>query len=174
MFVLDILFYLEIAMIILIMGVSGSGKSRIGQKLAEDINFEFKDADDFHPEKNVEKMRQNIPLNDSDRQPWLQRMQAEIDHWLEQNQNVVLACSALKEEYRKILWRDDQVMKLVYLKGSYQLIKERLKNRSNHFMKADLLQSQFETLEEPQGGIWVDISLPPPKILQKIRANLSI
>ncbi len=161
-------------MIILMMGVSGSGKSIIGQKLAEEINFEFKDADEFHPAENVEKMRQNIPLNDSDRKPWLQQMQVEIDNWLEQNKNVVLACSALKEEYRKILWRDDHAMKLVYLKGSYQLIEERLKKRSDHFMKADLLQSQFETLEEPQGGIWVDIALPPPEILQKIRADLSI
>lgn len=156
------------------MGVSGSGKSTIGQKLAEEINFKFKDADEFHSEDNVKKMRKNIPLTDSDRQPWLQRMQVEIDHWLEQNQNVVLACSALKEEYRQILWRDDQAMKLVYLKGSYQLIEERLKQRSDHFMKADLLKSQFETLEEPKGGIGVDISLSPPEILQKIRVALEI
>ncbi|MEL7036150.1 MAG: gluconokinase [Cyanobacteria bacterium J06592_8] len=159
-------------MIIIVMGVSGSGKTKIGQQLAEGLNFQFRDADEFHSADNIEKMGNNIPLTDEDRQPWLETMQAEIERWLEDNQNVVLSCSALKEKYRQMLWRDPDQMKLVYLQGSYTLIAERLKNRQDHFMKADLLKSQFSDLEEPKEGIWVDISQTPSEIVREIREVL--
>ena len=159
-------------MIILVMGVSGSGKTTIGTKLAESLNFEFRDADEFHPEENVRKMRDNIPLTDEDRRPWLEKMQAAIDRWLQDNKNVVLTCSGLKEKYRQMLWRDPENMELVYLKGSFELIEDRLKKRHDHFMKADLLNSQFKDLEEPTGGIWVDISKTPPEIVREIRSAL--
>ncbi|MDY7020969.1 MAG: gluconokinase [Cyanobacteriota bacterium] len=159
-------------MIIIVMGVSGSGKTEIGQQLAESLDFQFKDADEFHSHENIDKMEKNIPLTDEDRQPWLETIQTEIDRWLQQNQNVVLGCSALKAKYRQMLWRDSENMKLVYLQGSYTLIEERLKNRQDHFMKADLLKSQFSDLEEPKEGIWIDISQTPSEIVKQIREAL--
>ncbi|MEA5520109.1 MAG: gluconokinase [Limnoraphis robusta] len=156
-------------MIILVMGVSGSGKTTIGQQLAKSLNFQFRDADEFHSDENIQKMRNNIPLTDADRQPWLETMQAAIDQWLEQNKNVVLTCSALKDKYRKMLWRDPEQIKIVYLKGTFELIESRLKQRQDHFMKSDLLKSQFEDLEEPEGVILADISQTPSEIIEKIR-----
>ncbi|MFY7803119.1 MAG: gluconokinase [Limnoraphis robusta] len=156
-------------MIILVMGVSGSGKTTIGQQLAKSLNFQFRDADEFHSDENIQKMRNNIPLTDADRQPWLETMQAAIDQWLEHNQNVVLTCSALKDKYRKMLWRDPEQIKIVYLKGTFELIESRLKQRQDHFMKSDLLKSQFEDLEEPEGVILADISQTPSEIIEKIR-----
>jgi gluconokinase len=151
------------------MGVSGSGKTTIGQQLAKSLNFQFRDADEFHSDENIQKMRNNIPLTDADRQPWLETMQAAIDQWLEQNQNVVLTCSALKQKYRQMLWRDAEQIKIVYLKGTFELIESRLKQRQEHFMKSDLLKSQFEDLEEPEGVILADISQTPSEIIEKIR-----
>jgi gluconokinase len=151
------------------MGVSGSGKTTIGQQLAKSLNFQFRDADEFHSDENIQKMRNNIPLTDADRQPWLETMQAAIDQWLEHNQNVVLTCSALKDKYRKMLWRDPEQIKIVYLKGTFELIESRLKQRQDHFMKSDLLKSQFEDLEEPEGVILADISQTPSEIIEKIR-----
>ncbi|MGB3402216.1 MAG: gluconokinase [Microcoleaceae cyanobacterium] len=159
-------------MIIIVIGVSGSGKTTVGEKLAEILQYEFKDADDFHPLENIEKMSQKIPLNDRDRQPWLQTLQKEIQQWLAQNQNVVLACSALKQNYRKQLLINSEQMRLVYLKGSFELIENRLKQRSDHYMKADLLQSQFKDLEEPSTAIKIEISQPIEKIVEKIQAQL--
>ena len=156
-------------MIILVMGVSGSGKTTIGQQLAKSLNFQFRDADEFHSDENIQKMRNNIPLTDADRQPWLETMQAAIDQWLEHNQNVVLTCSALKDKYRKMLWRDPEQIKIVYLKGTFELIESRLKQRQDHFMKSDLLKSQFEDLEEHEGVILADISQTPSEIIEKIR-----
>jgi gluconokinase len=151
------------------MGVSGSGKTTIGQQLAKSLNFQFRDADEFHSDENIQKMRNNIPLTDADRQPWLETMQAAIDQWLEQNQTVVLTCSALKQKYRQMLWRDAEQIKIVYLKGTFELIESRLKQRQEHFMKSDLLKSQFEDLEEPEGVILADISQTPSEIIEKIR-----
>jgi gluconokinase len=159
-------------MIILVMGVSGSGKTTIGQKLAESLQYEFQDADDFHPPQNIDKMRHNLPLTDQDRQPWLQTLRDSIQQWLHQDRHVVLACSALKQAYRKQLWVEPETMQLVYLKGSFELIEDRLKQRDHHFMKAGLLHSQFEDLEEPQTGIKVDISQPVEKTLAAILTEL--
>lgn len=159
-------------MIVIVMGVSGSGKSTIGQLLAASLNWNFSDADDFHPPANIEKMSRGIPLNDADRKPWIERMQRAIDAWLEGDTNAVLACSALKASYRQSLLRDKQRMRLVYLKGSFELISHRLRSRQNHYMKADLLQSQFDTLEEPEEAIFADASQPPEEIVRMILLQL--
>ncbi|MBW4450006.1 MAG: gluconokinase [Spirirestis rafaelensis WJT71-NPBG6] len=161
-------------MIILVMGVSGSGKTTIGQLLAESLHWEFRDADSFHSPENVEKMRHGIPLNDLDRMPWLLAMQQAIQDWLQENKNVVLACSALKDSYRQYLLIGNEGVKLVYLKGSFELIQERLQERHNHFMSEKLLKSQFDTLEEPAEGILVDVFESPEEIVQNIITALGI
>ncbi|MEH1792707.1 gluconokinase [Nostoc sp.] len=169
-------------MIIIIMGVSGSGKTTIGKLLADSLAWQFSDADAFHSAENVEKMRCGIALSEADRIPWLQDLQTAIKHWLQENKNVVLACSALKDSYRQFLVLDsdrsanikDERIKLVYLKGSYELIQIRLQERSNHYMGAKLLNSQFETLEEPLNTISMDVAQPPQIIVQNIRTALSV
>lgn len=160
-------------MVIIIMGVSGSGKTTIGQMLAESLHWKFQDADSFHPLDNIEKMRHGIPLNDVDRIPWLQSLQIAISNWLQENKNVVLACSALKVSYRQYLVLSNDV-KLVYLYGSFELIKDRLQKRQNHFMGVELLTSQFESLEEPDNVIRVDISQSPQVIIQDIKKVLEV
>lgn len=161
-------------MVILVMGVSGSGKSTIGQLLAESLQWQFYDADDFHSPESIAKMSKNIPLQDSDRMPWLMQLQKAIDHWLETQNNVVLACSALKDSYRIMLWRDSQQMRLVYLKGPEKLIQQRLQSRYNHFMSANLLETQLDILEEPQTALYVDISNSPLKIVAQIQTDLQL
>ncbi|MBD2566402.1 gluconokinase [Anabaena lutea] len=160
-------------MIILLMGVSGSGKTSIGKLLAESLNWEFSDADTFHPPANIEKMQGGIPLNDADRMPWLEDLQAAIKNWQQENKNVVLACSALKASYRQMLIIDNRVQ-LVYLKGAFDVIEKRLKTRQNHFMTEKLLKSQFYDLEEPNNCICVDVSESPEVIVEKIRKALGI
>jgi gluconokinase len=155
------------------MGVSGSGKTTIGQLLAASLNWEFIDADSFHPPANIEKMRGAIPLSDADRIPWLQDLQSYITSWLQENKNVVLACSALKASYRQILIIDNRVQ-LVYAQGSYDVIQERLKKRQNHFMAEKLLKSQFNDLEEPDNAIYIDVSLPAEVSVAQIRRVLGI
>lgn len=161
-------------MIILVMGVSGSGKSTIGQLLADSLHCEFADADAFHSPENLEKMRHGIPLNDLDRMPWLLALQQAIKQWLQENKNVVLACSALKASYRQYLILDEERVKLIYLKGAFELIQKRLHMRQDHFMPEELLKSQFNALEEPSDAITVDISGPQEVIVQKIRVSLGI
>ena len=161
-------------MIILVMGVSGSGKSTIGQMLAESLNWDFSDADTFHPPANIEKMSLGIPLDDTDRMPWLEQLQQAIDQWLLEEKNTVLACSALKAAYRQILLRDKEHTRLVYLKTSFEQIEKRLLKRHNHFMNKDLLQSQFDILEEPEEAIQVDVSDPPEVIVHKIRTSIGL
>jgi len=159
-------------MIILVMGVSGSGKTTIGEKLAESLGYKFADADDFHPQENIDKMRNGIALSDKDRLPWLQKMQDVIKQHLLENTNIVITCSALKASYRQMLLINHESVKLVYLKGSFELIHKRLKERLNHFMSEKLLKSQFEILEEPLEAIKVDISQPLEDIVQKILEKL--
>lgn len=155
------------------MGVSGSGKTTVGKKLAEFLGWKFADADDFHPQENIEKMQRGVPLDDTDRFPWLQKMQDVINRNLQENTNLVLTCSVLKENYRQMLLVNKEPVKLVYLKGSFELIEKRLKARKNHFMNERLLKSQFDTLEEPSDAIVVDISQSVEAIVQDIVKKLS-
>ncbi|WP_414621423.1 gluconokinase [Calothrix sp. CCY 0018] len=159
-------------MIILVMGVSGSGKTSVGEKLAESLSYKFADADDFHSLENIDKMHNGIALDDADRLPWLQKIQDAIKKYLEENKNLVLTCSALKESYRQMLLIDGESVKLVYLKGSFELIHNRLKERLNHFMSEKLLESQFDILEEPLNAITVDISQPLEDIVREILEKL--
>ena len=159
--------------ILILMGVTGSGKTTIGHLLSEDLGWKFFDADDFHPDANVEKMKRGVPLSDDDREPWLFRLRELIGKWLGANQNAVLACSALKESYRKILLVDERVQ-LVYLKGDSELIGNRITNRSGHYMNPVLLESQFQTLEEPVGCFQIDVSIPPHQIVRAIKRHFSL
>ncbi|OKH43735.1 gluconate kinase [Calothrix sp. HK-06] len=159
-------------MIILMMGVSGSGKTTIGKALAKSLGWEFSDADLYHSTANIEKMSHGIPLTDIDRFTWLQTLHQMMNQWLDAHKNVVLACSALKESYRQMLFVNCEQVKLIYLKGSFALIADRLEHRSNHFMKKEMLKSQFDVLEEPQNSIQVDISKPLKDIVQEIRLKL--
>lgn len=161
-------------MIILVMGVSGSGKTTVGKLLADSLDWQFSDADAFHSPENVEKMRRGIPLSEADRTPWLKDLQTAIKQWLQEDKNVVLACSALKDSYRQFLILDSDRIKLIYLKGSYELIQKRLQERRNHYMPEKLLESQFDTLEEPLDAICIDAAASPQVIVQKIRTALGI
>ena len=161
-------------MIIIVMGVSGSGKTTIGTQLAEALHWTFVDADGFHSAKNVEKMRQGIPLTEEDRRPWLSALRSQIAEWLEQNRSIVLACSALKTWYRQALLIDPSRMKIVYLKGPYSLIEKRLAGRKSHFMRPELLASQYAVLEEPAGALVIDAALRPADIVQEIKKGLSL
>lgn len=160
-------------MVVIIMGVTGAGKTTIGSLLAEQLGWRFADADDFHPPSNIEKMRHGIPLSDDDRRPWLDRLRAEIDGWLAAGKNVVLACSALKRSYRQQLEAGSSVH-FVYLKGSRELIIARLRARHGHFAGEAILAGQFADLEEPKGAVTVEISGTPPEIVADIRAKLQL
>ena len=151
---------------IIVMGVSGSGKTSVGKVLAEHLKWDFYDADDFHPPENVAKMAIGIPLDDSDRAPWLAALHDLISSSLKQNKSGVLACSALKERYRQQLMNGSDGVQLVYLKGSYDLIWSRMETRSDHYMKPQMLHSQFDALEEPSNALTVDISLSVEEIVQ--------
>jgi carbohydrate kinase (thermoresistant glucokinase family) len=140
----------------IIMGVSGCGKTTIGKQLAAKLKLPFYDADDFHPKANVAKMKNNISLNDDDRKPWLETLAIEIEKW-SKNSGAVLACSALKEMYRNILSSHSKNVDWIFLSGSFETILERIQQRKGHYMKSDLLQSQFDTLEIPSYGLHIDI-----------------
>jgi gluconokinase len=161
-------------MVIILMGVSGSGKTMVGKKLAAVLNFAFSDADEFHSTANVAKMKNGIALSDADRLPWLLGMRAAIEEWQGDERGHILACSALKMNYRKILAPTDSDAVFVYLKGGFDLIRQRLSERKGHFFNPDLLRSQFAALEEPQHAIVVDISLDPRDIIDVVLAALKL
>ena len=157
-------------MVLILMGVVGSGKTTVGKLLAHELGWKFADADDFHPRANVDKIRRGIPLDDCDRVPWLSALHDAIEQWNESQQNVVLACSALKQSYRNKLRAGS--VHFVYLKGSQQLIASRLRSRQGHFASESILASQFADLEEPDDAITVGVDQTPEAIAAKIRAQL--
>ena len=156
----------------ILMGVSGSGKTTIGSLLAGRLGWNFYDADDFHPPANIAKMAAGIPLNDDDRTPWLAVLHELIASSLRENRPGVLACSALKKHYRQILLAGNRDVQLVYLKGSFELIQERMAARSGHYMQPVLLQSQFDALEEPDDALTVDIAPGPETMVDEILARV--
>lgn len=153
------------------MGVSGAGKTTVAAELAQELGWEFLDADSFHSAANVAKMHAGIPLDDADRAPWLEALRGEILRALQEKRNLALACSALKEAYRQRLMVGPEV-RLVYLKGSFDVLRDRLAHRSGHFMTEKLLASQLETLEEPANAITVDVRQPLAEIVAAIRRQL--
>jgi len=161
-------------MVLILMGPMGSGKTAIGKLLAERLGWPFYDADDYHPKENVEKMRTGIALTDEDRRLWLEKLRDIIQRWLKERQNAILACSALKQAYRDILGVDQVLVKTVYLKGSYSLLRKRIEERQHVYMDKNLLRSQLDALEEPKDGLCVDISETPEAIVSRIIQNLRL
>jgi gluconokinase len=158
--------------VVIIMGATGAGKTTIGTMLAAELNWQFADADAFHPPANIEKMSKGIPLNDADRAPWLAAMRKAILEWIAAGNNVVLACSALKRAYREELRASPEV-KIVYLKGTYALFAERIHHRHGHFAGEGILSGQFADLEEPENAITVDAAKSPEEIVAEIRKHLA-
>ena len=150
------------------MGVSGTGKSTIGKLLSDRTGWDFADADDFHPPANIEKMSRGIALNDRDRLPWLEELQKLISQTLSQNKTGILACSALKSQYRRILRGESDKVVFIYLAGDYNQIQARIQQRRGHFMNSDLLLSQFKTLEEPKDALVIDVCMTPEQIVESI------
>ena len=156
---------------VIVMGVSGSGKTTVGQELAQRLGWAFYDADHFHPEENVAKMSSGQPLDDEDRKPWLEALNKLVAENLEQDQSIVLACSALKEKYRQHLSKNhENKTKFVYLEGDFETIYMRMQARK-HFMKPAMFQSQFDTLEEPANAIIVDIRQTQDEVVADILAH---
>ena len=160
--------------VIILMGVSGAGKTTIGKRLADELGWSFYDGDDFHPEVNVRKMREGEALTDDDRRPWLRTIQSHIADLLAEGEPAIVACSALRADYRGVLLKGNEGVRVVYLEGSYALVKERLKGRLGHFFDAELLASQFETLEEPEDAIVVNISQSPKEVVREIEKRLDL
>ena len=159
-------------MVVIVMGVTGVGKTTVGRALAQSLGCTFHDGDELHSEAAKRKMHRGIALDDADRAPWLAAIRKLIEAMLMEGRDGVVACSALKQSYRDEIVVDPKSVKVVYLKGSKEVIVERLRHRSGHFMNPDLLQSQFDTLEEPRDAIVVEVSMAPEAIVEEIRARL--
>jgi gluconokinase len=159
-------------LVLIVMGVVGSGKTTIGKLLAQKLGWQFADADNFHSPENVEKIRHGIALTDDDRAPWLQALREAITKWHSEHQNVVLACSALKRSYREELSVGD--VKFVYLKGNREVVLSRLRERHGHFATESILNAQFRDLEEPHEAITVSIEAVPEEIVTDIIAQLAL
>ena len=163
-------------MTVIIFGVSGAGKTTVGKLLSRQFGWRFVEADDFHPAANIEKMRSGHPLTDGDRWPWLDRLRRQIEQLFSARENAVLACSALKRAYRDRLRVNDEV-KFVFLRGDHALVEKQLRSRHGHFMDANLLQSQFDDLEEPQPDenvLLIELGRPPEEIAERIEAKLNL
>jgi gluconokinase len=155
--------------IVVVTGPSGAGKSTIGKQLADALAWRFIEGDDLHPAANVEKMRAGIPLSDEDRAPWLDALRERISHQLAADEPTVIACSALKRAYRQRLRVDPRAVHFVHLAADYQLLRERIRARKGHFMKAGMLKSQLATLEPPESALTVDASRPVADIVSELR-----
>ena len=158
-------------MVIVIMGVSGSGKTTIGKLLVKKMNAVFADADDYHPEQNILKMKNGISLNQKDRAPWLKSLRTILDKYIDESKSLILACSALSRHSRSILGINRKDVYLVYLKGSKSLIKRRVEER-NHFMPSSLLDSQFLELSEPKDALVLDVNHHPDRLVTIIYNDL--
>jgi gluconokinase len=159
---------------IVLMGVSGCGKTSVGMELSRILGWSFFDGDDLHPPENIAKMAAGIPLDDDDRIPWLANLHDLIAHHLSEGQSILLACSALKKKYRHQLSEGNHSTVFVYLKGDFDLIFGRMQARPGHYMKADMLRSQFETFEEPEDAIWVNIEQNIEQITKRIIQELGL
>jgi gluconokinase len=159
-------------MIVIVMGVTGVGKTTVGSGLALHLGCAFEDADQYHPPSNVDKMSKGIPLTDEDRAPWLDALHSMLAAYVRQNRCVVLACSALRNSYREVLRKDLEVQ-WIYLKGSPAAIRERIQHRMGHFAHEDLLASQFSTLEEPADAIVVDADRSEAEILSEVLSKFT-
>ena len=160
--------------VVVVMGVSGSGKTTVGRRLAGELGWEFFDGDDLHPPENVRKMASGVPLDDGDREPWLREIRALVDRRCASGQPAVVACSALKRRYREVLLGGTAGVALVYLRGSREILAERLRGRSGHFMPPGLLDSQLDALEEPRQALTVDVSLSPSEIVRLVESELGL
>ena len=160
--------------IIILMGVSGSGKTTVGKLLAKNLGWSFYEGDDFHPRANIAKMIRGVPLSDEDRQPWLAALKQLIQRLSETSQRAIITCSALKQAYRDFLAERHPGVTYVYLKGNEFLIRQRLLKREMHFMKDDLLASQLEVLEEPQDALTLNVALTPEFLVEQIKQELKI
>ena len=160
--------------IVILMGVTGCGKTTVGAMLADACGWDFHDADDFHPAENIAKMKSGAPLDDADRWPWLARLNAFLIDSERQCNNLVLACSALKQVYRDRLARGCAGARFVFLDGDIELIRARLAARQGHYMDPKLLDSQFAILERPREALWLDVALGPAELVRSIRAELGV
>lgn len=160
--------------VIVLMGVSGSGKSTVGTALADILGWQFYEGDNFHSESNVQKMAQGIPLTDEDREPWLANLHNLIAEQIASEKPAIIACSALKQKYRDQFLEDNEGTMIVYLRGDFKLIDQRMHKRQKHYMKADMLQSQFDALEEPENAIVVSIEGEIDKIVDEIINTLDV
>jgi gluconokinase len=160
-----------VIVIVVVMGVAGSGKTTIGKMLADAIPCPYLEGDSLHVPASIEKMSRGIPLTDADRAPWLSAIHARMVDVYDRGHSLVVGCSALKQSYRAVL-AEGLPLTWVYLKGSPELIRSRLLHRESHFMKADMLASQFAALEEPSDALAVDVSASPAAIVDRILSEL--
>jgi gluconokinase len=162
-------------MVIILMGVSGVGKTTLARALAEQLGWRFVEGDDFHPEGNVVKMAAGVPLTDEDRAPWLERLRQLVAQALERGEDVVMTCSALRRSYRERLTVDPSRIRWVYLKAPRAVLSSRMLGRTGHFMPPSLLDSQLATLEAPEGVLEVDVGTGSvPELVSRLRAGLGL